>query len=194
MLCALCAVQETNITYTLKCNIDENVSYLHQGITLGMKEDREKNSAKLDKLVMFTGAAKIAALPPYLTVQMVRFFYKRSAQQKAKILKKVNDMHDVLTCTCAPVKLVLATCLLLCNVAMVEGTHVRTYLGMAALSAGSKLQQHQELPFWPCAVVFLVDFATAACCRLEAKVRHDTSFGFESQTHTQIHTQTHTCK
>jgi hypothetical protein len=29
-------------------------------------------------------------LPPYLTVQMVRFFYKAATQQKAKILRKVR--------------------------------------------------------------------------------------------------------
>ena len=35
------------------------------------------------------GKSQISRLPPYLTVQMVRFFYKVDVQQKAKILRKV---------------------------------------------------------------------------------------------------------
>jgi ubiquitin carboxyl-terminal hydrolase 14 len=53
---------------------------------------REKNSEKVDRLVQFTGTSKIAALSPYLTVQMMRFFFKRTPDggQKAKILRKVG--------------------------------------------------------------------------------------------------------
>lgn len=53
---------------------------------------REKNSATADKLVQFTGSSQIAGLPPYLTVQMMRFFFKRTPEggQKAKILRKVG--------------------------------------------------------------------------------------------------------
>jgi ubiquitin carboxyl-terminal hydrolase 14 len=41
--------------------------------------------------VQFTGSSQIAGLPPYLTVQMMRFFFKRTPDggQKAKILRKV---------------------------------------------------------------------------------------------------------
>ena len=48
------------------------------------------------------GSSKITQLPPYLTVQLVRFFYKRDVQQKSKILRKVctvsaymSQMHVV---------------------------------------------------------------------------------------------------
>jgi hypothetical protein len=53
---------------------------------------REKNSTKVDRLVQFTGSSKIASLPPYLTTQMMRFFFKRTPDggQKAKILRKVG--------------------------------------------------------------------------------------------------------
>jgi hypothetical protein len=52
---------------------------------------REKNSAKAERLVQFTGSSQICGLPPYLTVQMMRFFFKRTPDggQKAKILRKV---------------------------------------------------------------------------------------------------------
>jgi ubiquitin carboxyl-terminal hydrolase 14 len=49
-----------------------------------------------DKLVLFKGSAKLAELPPYLTVQMVRFFYKVDVRQKAKILRKVSGPHRAL--------------------------------------------------------------------------------------------------
>ena len=39
---------------------------------------------------MFHGDSRISALPPYLTVQMMRFFYKADVQQKAKILRRVT--------------------------------------------------------------------------------------------------------
>ncbi len=37
------------------------------------------------------GSSAISRLPPYLTAQMVRFFYKVDTQQKAKILRKVTN-------------------------------------------------------------------------------------------------------
>jgi hypothetical protein len=42
------------------------------------------------------GSSAIKKLPPYLTVQMVRFFYKVEARQKAKILRKVqaDQLHN----------------------------------------------------------------------------------------------------
>ena len=36
------------------------------------------------------GSSAISKLPPYVTAQMVRFFYKVDTQQKAKILRKVS--------------------------------------------------------------------------------------------------------
>lgn len=36
----LCAVQEDSLVYSLKCNISQDVNYLHQGIALGLVEDR----------------------------------------------------------------------------------------------------------------------------------------------------------
>ena len=38
------------------------------------------------------GSSAISRLPPYLTAQMVRFFYKVDTQQKAKILRKVTPI------------------------------------------------------------------------------------------------------
>ena len=86
----------------LKCNITSDVNHLAEGLALGFRGDREKTSATLGRLANFRGVAQIQALPPYLTVQMVRFFYKADVQQKAKILRKVTfpmllDLFDFCT-------------------------------------------------------------------------------------------------
>ncbi|KAL6784342.1 hypothetical protein ACKKBG_A05775 [Auxenochlorella protothecoides x Auxenochlorella symbiontica] len=83
------SLEEVGTAYTLKCNISAEVNHLADGIRLGLKEDREKTSAALGRIAPFVGSSQITALPPYLTVQMVRFYYKADVQQKAKILRKV---------------------------------------------------------------------------------------------------------
>mmetsp|Transcript_11570 Transcript_11570/g.23128 ORF Transcript_11570/g.23128 Transcript_11570/m.23128 type:complete len:492 (-) Transcript_11570:40-1515(-) len=91
-------IDETELL--LKCNIDSTVNHLSEGLKLGLCNDREKTSAALGRLATFRGEASIVSLPPYLTVQMVRFFYKADIQQKAKILRKVVfplilDLYDL---------------------------------------------------------------------------------------------------
>lgn len=83
-------LQEDSTAYTVKCNIDNETNHLAEGIKLALKDDREKNSEQIGQLATFTGSSTITGLPPYLTVQMVRFFYKVQAAQKAKILRKVS--------------------------------------------------------------------------------------------------------
>lgn len=83
----------------LKCNITGDVNHVTEGVSLGLKEDREAHSETLGRLALFAGSSRIVAAPPYLTVQLVRFFYKADVQQKAKILRKVAfpltlDIYD----------------------------------------------------------------------------------------------------
>jgi hypothetical protein len=83
-------VQDTSRSYMLKCNIDGNTNHLHEGLSLGLVDDRERHSAVLGRTALFKGSSVITSLPEYLTVQMVRFFFKAAAQQKAKVLRKVS--------------------------------------------------------------------------------------------------------
>lgn len=88
--------------YSLKANISLEVNHLHQGLSLGLKSDREQMSSALGRNTVFHGGSKISKLPPNLMVQMVRFFYKADVQQKAKILRKVTfpmmlDVYDLCT-------------------------------------------------------------------------------------------------
>lgn len=80
----------SEVELMMKCNINAEVNHLAEGLKLGLRGDREKTSAALGRLAHFRGEARIEALPPYLTIQMVRFFYKADVQQKAKILRKVT--------------------------------------------------------------------------------------------------------
>lgn len=83
-------MQLDEVELLLKCNINSEVNHLMEGLRLGLQGDREKTSTVLGRLSVFRGQAVIQTLPPYLTVQMMRFFYKADVQQKAKILRKVN--------------------------------------------------------------------------------------------------------
>ena len=96
-------MEVTNSELLLKCNIDSTVNHVTEGLKLALVDDRAKTSthpATEGQLVKFTGQASIVSLPPFLTIQMVRFYYKADIQQKAKILRKVAfpmvlDMYDL---------------------------------------------------------------------------------------------------
>lgn len=64
------------MTYTLKVNIEEKTAHLSEGVAVGLREERERNSAALSRPVVFRGATALTALPPYLTLQMMRFFFR----------------------------------------------------------------------------------------------------------------------
>ena len=96
-------MEVTNSELLLKCNIDSTVNHVSDGLKLALVDDREKTSthpATEGQLIKFTGQAAIVSLPPFLTIQMVRFYYKADIQQKAKILRKVAfpmvlDVYDL---------------------------------------------------------------------------------------------------
>lgn len=81
---------ESSSAYMLKCNVTIDVNHLNEGLKLGLVEDREKNSAALGRLAQWHGESRITKVPPYLTVQIMRFFYKVQTQSKAKIMRKVT--------------------------------------------------------------------------------------------------------
>ena len=91
---------EEQCVYTMKCNITKEVNHLHEGLKLSLVDDREKHSEKLGRTAVFKGTSQITnGLPEYLTVQQVRFLYRRDTQKKAKILRMVKfsqnlDVYD----------------------------------------------------------------------------------------------------
>ncbi|WZZ64337.1 hypothetical protein YC2023_075707 [Brassica napus] len=89
---------ETESVYSLKCHISHEVNHLHEGLKHGLKGELEKTSPALGRTALYLKESLIDSLPRssvsayclYLTVQFVRFFWKRETNQKAKILRKVD--------------------------------------------------------------------------------------------------------
>ncbi|KAI7738415.1 hypothetical protein M8C21_021545, partial [Ambrosia artemisiifolia] len=52
----------------------------------GLKSELEKASPSLGRSAVYLKDSHINGLPKYLTIQFVRFFWKRESNQKAKIL------------------------------------------------------------------------------------------------------------
>ncbi|KAF0312417.1 Ubiquitin carboxyl-terminal hydrolase 14 [Amphibalanus amphitrite] len=74
----------------LSCFISQDVKYLHTGLKLRLQEQLTKRSALLDRDAAYSKTSRISRLPAYLTVQLVRFFYKEKEGVNAKILKDVK--------------------------------------------------------------------------------------------------------
>ncbi|KMZ68663.1 Ubiquitin carboxyl-terminal hydrolase [Zostera marina] len=90
---------ETESVHSLKCHISMDVNHLHEGLKNGLKSELEKTSPLLERSAIFSKHSHINSLPRYLTVQFVRFYWKRESNQKAKILRKVDyplelDIYD----------------------------------------------------------------------------------------------------
>ncbi|KAK6148700.1 hypothetical protein DH2020_016225 [Rehmannia glutinosa] len=89
---------EMESVYSLKCHISQEVNHLHEGLRRGLKSELEKSSPSLGRSAVYAKDSRINDLPRYLTIQFVRFFWKRESNQKAKILRYVH-IHDVM---CSP--------------------------------------------------------------------------------------------
>ncbi|KAF7124064.1 hypothetical protein RHSIM_Rhsim12G0204700 [Rhododendron simsii] len=91
---------EMESVYALKCHISHEVNHLHEGLKHGLKSELEKASPSLGRSAVYLKDSHINGLPRYLTIQFVRFFWKRESNQKAKILRKVDypvelDVYDL---------------------------------------------------------------------------------------------------
>ncbi|KAE8734220.1 Ubiquitin carboxyl-terminal hydrolase 6 [Hibiscus syriacus] len=109
---------ETESVYSLKCHISQEVNHLHEGLkhvvvyklddappmkqktVSALKSELEKASPALGRSAIYLKESRINGLPRYLTIQFVRFFWKRESNQKAKILRKVDyplelDIYDL---------------------------------------------------------------------------------------------------
>uniref|UniRef100_A0A673KFZ8 Ubiquitin carboxyl-terminal hydrolase n=1 Tax=Sinocyclocheilus rhinocerous TaxID=307959 RepID=A0A673KFZ8_9TELE len=86
----------------LSCFINTEVKYLATGLRLRLQEDITKFSPSLKRNALYIKSSKISRLPAYLTVQMVRFFYKEKESVNAKVLKDVKfplmlDVYELCT-------------------------------------------------------------------------------------------------
>ena len=83
-------VQAEEAFLKLDCHINKDINHLRDGIQAGLEEKIEKTSQILGREAMYTKRSRISRLPKYLTVHFVRFYWKREAQKKAKIMRKVT--------------------------------------------------------------------------------------------------------
>ncbi|PAV73239.1 hypothetical protein WR25_14322 [Diploscapter pachys] len=89
--------------YQISCFLSQEVKYLQTGIKEKMTEEIVKNSPILGRDAKWQKKALISRLPAYISVQLVRFFYKEDKKINAKIMKDVKfplvlDLCDI----CAP--------------------------------------------------------------------------------------------
>ncbi|KAL2641416.1 hypothetical protein R1flu_009003 [Riccia fluitans] len=80
---------ESETVNALKCHISRGVNHLVEGLKQGFVSEFEKTSPALNRRALYVKETSISKLPQYLTVQFVRFFWKRDSG-KAKILRKVE--------------------------------------------------------------------------------------------------------
>lgn len=85
---------ESTVTYEdaskLNCHISIQTNFLRDGLLSGLKETIEKYNDTLQSNTEYEINRTITRLPKYLTVQFVRFYWKRDTQKKSKILRKVQ--------------------------------------------------------------------------------------------------------
>ena len=84
------AVKGSDAFLKLDCHISKDTNHLRDGMLAALEEKVEKKSEVLDRDAVYTKTSRISRLPKYLTVHFVRFFWKREAQKKAKIMRKVT--------------------------------------------------------------------------------------------------------
>ena len=88
-------VLSEDVFLKLDCHINKDINHLRDGILAGLEEKVEKKSPTLDTDAVYIKKSRIARLPKYLTVHFVRFFWKREAQKKAKIMRKVTFPAEI---------------------------------------------------------------------------------------------------
>ncbi|WRT65064.1 uncharacterized protein IL334_002006 [Kwoniella shivajii] len=86
----------------LQCNISINTNFLISGIQDSLNQQIEKTSPTLDRMAAYSSESRLSRLPQNLIVHMVRFYWRRDIQKKAKIMRKVKfplqlDSLDLVT-------------------------------------------------------------------------------------------------
>ncbi|XP_073535235.1 ubiquitin carboxyl-terminal hydrolase 14 [Phyllobates terribilis] len=74
----------------LNCYINQEVKYLITGLKQRLQDVITKLSPSLQRDASYNKTTRISRLPAYLTIQMMRFFYKGKESVNAKVLKDVK--------------------------------------------------------------------------------------------------------
>ncbi|KAG8957901.1 deubiquitinating enzyme [Tulasnella sp. 419] len=76
--------------FKLQCNISNSTNYMHTGIKESLDQEITKKSPTLDQDAPYQQTSRLSRIPQNLTVQMVRFYWKRDIAKKSKIMRKVK--------------------------------------------------------------------------------------------------------
>ena len=81
----------------LRCFIDKDTRHISDGINKSLTENIEKRSNILGRNAVWNKKRSISQLPQYITVQLVRFFWKQDKKKNAKIVRRIifPDKLDV---------------------------------------------------------------------------------------------------
>lgn len=93
---------EKSSDFMFKCHVSQATNHLNLGMAESLCGTVEKNSDALGRSAEWTKTTRLARLPTYLPVEIVRFFYKVETQTKCKIMKAVSfpttlDVYDLCT-------------------------------------------------------------------------------------------------
>lgn len=86
----------------LSCNISVSTNFLMSGIQKNLDQEVEKTSPSLGRAATYHQVSRVSRLPAFLAVHMVRFYWRRDVQKKAKIMRAVQfplqlDLLDIVT-------------------------------------------------------------------------------------------------
>ncbi|SCZ99769.1 BZ3501_MvSof-1269-A2-R1_Chr12-2g03471 [Microbotryum saponariae] len=79
----------------IKCPISASTTYMMTGINDSLNQDIEKISPTLSRQAVYHETSRISRLPSYLTINFVRFYWRREIGKKTKIMKRVSFPHDL---------------------------------------------------------------------------------------------------
>ena len=88
-------IESEDVFLKLDCHISAQTNHLRDGILAALEEKIERKSPVLDRDAIYTKISRVSRFPKYLTVHFVRFFWKREAQKKAKIMRRVTFPHEL---------------------------------------------------------------------------------------------------
>ncbi|EDO37371.1 predicted protein [Nematostella vectensis] len=83
--------------FQLSCFISQEVKYIHTGLQSRLTENITKKSPSLGRDAQYVKKSMLSRLPAYLTVQLVRFYFKEKEAVNAKILKlqKFKELYPI---------------------------------------------------------------------------------------------------
>ena len=77
-----------DVGHKLQCNIDGGagkavqINHLHEGVLHGLTGELEKHSPALGRNAVWSRRARLTRLPQYLTIQMMRFYWKATPDSR----------------------------------------------------------------------------------------------------------------